>query len=250
MRAVVYTLDTATGALVGRGDAHGQPARSHGAVHGAVGHALRRRTSVPLDNQLRVQSDTGQNLRVDVDAGTVITDGALNPGHAAGGRHRVLEQLCGRGDDDAVRARPGVAASLVRQTSISGALTTVGTRFNAGTTFALEGGFDIAGGDNGLSDRRAAARRARRSRRCIASTLGNGALTSLGLLGTEHDRDQGAGDPPAVDSDSGAAAGSRRRPSHVQTKVRRRFAAPAAERVCDLGPRARIRGDANLRETA
>jgi hypothetical protein len=73
------------------------------------------------------------------------------------------------------------AGALVRQTSLSGALTTIGS-FNAGTTFALEGGFDIAGGENGLPIAALQPTGATRST-LYRVNLGSGALTSLGVLG-------------------------------------------------------------------
>jgi hypothetical protein len=134
----------------------------------------------PVDNVLRVQSDTGQNLRVDVDAGTVITDGNLNP---------AAPQVVGTAFSNSFAgaltstqyALDLAAGALVRQTSLSGALTTVGT-FNAGTTFALEGGFDIAGGENGLPIAALQPTGATRST-LYRVNLGSGVLTSIGVLG-------------------------------------------------------------------
>jgi hypothetical protein len=71
--------------------------------------------------------------------------------------------------------------ALLRQGS-NGALTTVGS-FNAGTTFTGRGGFDIAGGENGLSVAALQPTSAAQST-FYRVNLGNGALTSLGLLGS------------------------------------------------------------------
>jgi hypothetical protein len=135
----------------------------------------------PLDNQLRIESDTGQNLHVNVDAGTVMTDGNLNPG---------TPQVVGTafsnsyaGATTTTQYELDVAAgALVRQPSTSGALTTVGS-FNAGTTFTLEGGFDIAGGENGLPVAALQPTGAAQST-LYRVNLANGALTSIGLLGS------------------------------------------------------------------
>ena len=75
----VYTVDTATGALSGAVTLTANTLDTTAPFTALSGTRFGADFS-PLDGQLRVQSDTGQNLRVDVDAGTVITDGALNPG--------------------------------------------------------------------------------------------------------------------------------------------------------------------------
>jgi hypothetical protein len=135
----------------------------------------------PLDSQLRIQSDTGQNLRVNVDTGMVNTEGNLNPG---------TPQVVGTafsnsyvGATSTLQYELDVAAgALVRQASPSGGLTTIGS-FNAGTTFALEGGFDIAGGENGLPVAALQPTGATQST-LYRVNLANGALTSIGLLGS------------------------------------------------------------------
>jgi hypothetical protein len=119
----------------------------------------------PLDSVLRIQSDTGQNLRVDVDAGTVITDANLNPG---------TPQVVGTAFSNSYAGATGTtqyeldvaAGALVRQTS-NAVLVTVGPFTNTGATFELEGGFDIVGGENGCRSPHCS-RPAPRSRRCTA----------------------------------------------------------------------------------
>jgi hypothetical protein len=61
-------------------------------------------------------------------------------------------------------------------------LVTVGS-FNAGTAFTLEGGFDIAGGENGLPLAALQPTGATQST-LYRVNLGNGGLTSIGLLGS------------------------------------------------------------------
>ena len=70
----------------------------------------------------------------------------------------------------------------MRYTSISGALATVGS-FNAGTSFASEGGFDIVGGENGLAVAALHPTGVAQST-LYRVNLGTGALTSIGLLGS------------------------------------------------------------------
>jgi hypothetical protein len=175
----VYTVDTVTGAVAGAVTLSANPLDTTTPFTALSGTRFGADFS-PLDNVLRVQSDTGQNLRIDVDAGTVITDGNLNP---------ATPQVVGTAFSNSFAgattashyALDVAAGALVRQTSISGALATVGA-FNAGTTFALEGGFDIAGGENGLPIAALQPTGATQST-LYRVNLGNGALTSIGLLG-------------------------------------------------------------------
>ncbi|MBC8027195.1 MAG: DUF4394 domain-containing protein [Steroidobacteraceae bacterium] len=177
----LYTLDVATGALAGAVTLAANVLDLTVPFTALVGTRFGVDFS-PLDDQLRVQSDTGQNLRVNVMTGEVITDGNLNPGTpqivgtaftnpyagAAATTHYALD-LAGN--------------TLVRHTSVSGLLATVGAGFNAGTTFALEGGFDIAGGENGLPVAALVPTGATQST-LYRVNLGNGSLTSLGAIGT------------------------------------------------------------------
>jgi hypothetical protein len=177
----VYTLDVATGAVSGAVTLIANAADATDPFTALAGTRFGVDFS-PLDNVLRVQSDTGQNLRVNVDSGETITDGAPNPG---------APQLVGTAFSNSYA---GAATSthyaldiasnaLVRQTSLTGALATVGAGFNVGTTFQLEGGFDIAGGENGLPLAALVPVGATQST-LYRATLGNGTLTSFGPIGT------------------------------------------------------------------
>ncbi|HEY6125398.1 MAG TPA: DUF4394 domain-containing protein, partial [Steroidobacteraceae bacterium] len=175
----VYTLDVATGAASGALTLSANPADITAPFTALAGTRFGVDFSA-LDNVLRIQSDTGQNLRVDVDAGTVITDVNLNPG---------TPQVVGTAFSNSYTGATGTtqyeldvaAGALVRQTS-NATLTPVGS-FNAGTTFTLEGGFDIAGGENGLPLAALQPTGAPQST-LYRVNLGSGALTSIGLLGS------------------------------------------------------------------
>ncbi|MES1263583.1 MAG: DUF4394 domain-containing protein, partial [Peristeroidobacter soli] len=175
----VYTLDPSTGAASGAVTLTANPLDST-APFTALSGAHFGVDFSPLDGQLRIQSDTGQNVRIDVDAGTVVTEANLNPG---------APQVIGTafsnsyaGSTSATQYELDVAAgALVRQTS-NAVLATVGS-FNAGTTFTLEGGFDIAGGENGLPIAALQPTGATQST-LYRVNLGTGALTSIGLLGS------------------------------------------------------------------
>jgi hypothetical protein len=177
----LYALNVATGALSGAVTLVANPLDTTTPFAGLTGARFGVDFS-PLDNQLRVQSDTGQNLRVNVETGETITDGAPNPG---------TPQLVGTAFSNSYAgattsthyALDVFSNTLVRQTSIAGALTTVGTGFNVGTTFQLEGAFDIAGGENGLPLAALVPVGATQST-LYRVTLGNGTLTSFGAIGT------------------------------------------------------------------
>ncbi len=174
----LYTVDVATGAVAGGLTLTANPADTTAPFTALSG----TRFGVdfhPLDGQLRIQSDTGQNMRIEVDTGVVVTEGNLNPG---------APQVVGTaftngyvGATSTTQYELDVAAgALVRQTS--GAVLAVVGPFNVGP-FMLEGGFDIAGGENGLQ------LAALQPTGAVQSTLyrvnlATGALTSIGLLGS------------------------------------------------------------------
>ena len=133
-----------------------------------------------------MQSDAGQNLRVNLTDNTVITDGAPNLGGTPVQLFATAFTNAYAGATVSVHYALNVASnSLVRQTSISGALVNVGT-FTVGATpgsFQLEGGFDIAGGENGLVVASLLPTGATQSTLYRVS-LSNGALTSMGTVGS------------------------------------------------------------------
>jgi hypothetical protein len=139
-----------------------------------------------VDDQLRVQSDAGQNLRVNLADNTVITDGAPNVGGTPAQVFATAFSNPYAGAITSVHYALDLASnSLVRQTSISGALTPVGTLSVGGVpgSFQLEGGFDIAGGENGLAVAALLPTGATQST-LYRMSLGNGSLTALGTVGS------------------------------------------------------------------
>jgi hypothetical protein len=175
----LYTIDAATGAASGAVTLTANPLDTT-APFTALSGAHFGVDFSPLDGQLRIQSDTGQNARIDVDTGIVVTESNLNPG---------APQVIGTaftnsytGATSTTQYELDIAAgALVRQTS-NAVLTTVGS-FDAGTTFTLDGGFDIAGGENGLPLAALQPTGAAQST-LYRVNLGNGRLTSIGLLGS------------------------------------------------------------------
>jgi hypothetical protein len=175
----VYTIDTVTGTASG-GVAVTANTLDTTAPFTALAGTHFDADFSPVDGVLRVQSDGGQNLRVDVDAGTVITDGAPTPGTP-----KVVGIAFNNNYTGAVSSTPYAldvaSGALVRYTSTNGTLATVGP-FSAGP-FEVEGGFDIVGGENGLAV--AVLRPSAAAQSALYRVnLGNGALTSIGLLGS------------------------------------------------------------------
>ncbi len=175
----LYTIDTTTGAAAGAVTLTALPADTTAPFTALAGTSFGADFN-PVDGSLRVQSDAGQSLLVDVDTGTVRTDGALNPGTPQVVASAYTNSYVGATSTTQYELDLA-SGTLVRQTSVSGALTTVGP-FGAGP-FALGGGFDIVGGDNGLAVAALQPTGAAGST-LYRVTLGNGTLTSLGLLGT------------------------------------------------------------------
>lgn len=176
----IYTLDPDSGAATAVVSLSAEPLDATAPYTGLVGAHFDVDFS-SLDGVLRVQSDAGQNLRVNVDTGLVITDGAPNPGTPQLAGTAFTNSFAGA-TASVHHALDLATASLVRQTSISGALATVGP-FNAGVAFEPGGAFDIVGGDNGLAI--AALQPAGSAQSTIYRVnLGNGALTALGTAGS------------------------------------------------------------------
>jgi hypothetical protein len=174
----VYTVDTATGALAGAVTLAADPADTTAPFTALSGTRFGVDFS-PFDGLLRVESETGQNLRVNVDTGAVGTDANLASTAQVVGT--AFSNSYAGAASTAQYDLDVAAGALVRQAS-NGALTTIGS-FNAGTTFALEGGFDIAGGENGLPIAALQPTGATQST-LYRVNLANGALTSIGLLGS------------------------------------------------------------------
>ena len=175
----LYTVDTTSGAASGAVTLAANPADATAPFTALSGTRFGVDFN-PMDGQLRIQSDTGQNVRVDVDAGTVVTEGTLNPGTPQVVGTAFSNPYVGAGSTTQYELDVA-AGALVRQTS-GAVLATVGS-FNAGMTYALEGGFDIAGGENGLPLAALQPTGAAQST-LYRVNLGTGALTSIGLLGS------------------------------------------------------------------
>jgi hypothetical protein len=177
----LYTVDPATGVatLVSTLAADGADATDP--FTGLIGTAFGVDFN-PVADRLRIVSNAGQNLRINVDTGLVTTDGLLNPGapQVVAAAYR--------------RSFPGSTATLLLDIDLAtnsvlqqnppndGTLSPVGGALDPVLTFSSTAGFDIGGGDDGLS---IAALQPIGSAQSVLYrvNLTNGALSPVGALG-------------------------------------------------------------------
>lgn len=135
----------------------------------------------PVADRLRIVSDAGQSLRINVDSGATTTDGNLNPG---------TPQVVAVAYTGSFAPSPGTKLfdidlatnSLQLQNPPNdGTLTAVGV-LDPVATFGTTAGFDIVGGDDGLSLAALQATGTAQST-LYRVNLTTGATTSIGALG-------------------------------------------------------------------
>ena len=136
----------------------------------------------PAADRLRIVSDAGQSLRINMDTGATTTDTNLNPG---------TPLVVGAAYTNSFAPTPAAtqlfdidlatSSLLLQNPPNDGVLTAVGA-LDPMLAFVSNGGFDIAGGDNGLSLASLTATAATQSS-LYRVNLKTGATTSLGLLG-------------------------------------------------------------------
>lgn len=143
----LYTVNTQTGAVTAKSTLAADPADLTDPFT-ALSGALFVMDFNPVADRLRVVSDTGQNLRINVDTGATTTDGAINrtpdavvfgaayTNSVMGATATTLFDLERNGNVLTQQVPPN-----------NGTLVNVGA---LGVTFVGAAGFDIAGGDNGL----------------------------------------------------------------------------------------------------
>jgi hypothetical protein len=136
----------------------------------------------PVADRLRIVSDTGQNLRINVDTGTTTTDGAINPGTpqvvAVAYRQSFPMTLA----TQLVDIDFATNSLQLQNPPNDGTLTPIGI-LDPALTFTNVAGFDIGGGDDGLS---LGALQPTGSAQSVLYrvNLRTGALTSVGTLGS------------------------------------------------------------------
>ena len=184
----IFVVDVATGAVSGMITLTPNAADVTAPVFTALSgtHFGIDFSSATNDGTLHVQSDTGQNLRVNLTDGTVIADGnATVSGTPAQLFATALSNPYAGATTNTSYALDAASNSLVRQSSVSGAQTLMGALTVGGTptTFMSVGGFDIAGGENGLPLVALQPTGAAQST-LYRINLGNGALTMVGAIGS------------------------------------------------------------------
>ncbi|RKG73020.1 DUF4394 domain-containing protein [Corallococcus terminator] len=143
----LYTVDPQTGAVTAKSTLSADPADLTAPFTALSGTQFVIDFN-PVADRLRVVSDTGQNLRINVDTGATTTDGDINRSPAA--------VVFGAAYTNSVMGTTATALfDLERNSNVlaqqnppnNGTLVNVGA---LGVTFVGAAGFDIAGGDNGL----------------------------------------------------------------------------------------------------
>jgi hypothetical protein len=145
----VYTVNPATGAATLKVTLVADPADATNPFT-ALSGTLFSVDFNPQADRMRVISDNGQNLRVNVDTGNTFTDGAIN---RAGSAPMVLAAAYNNSFDGTTATTlfnlDAASDVLTQQVPPNdGTLTNVGA---LGVDIAGMAGFDIAGGANGLA---------------------------------------------------------------------------------------------------
>lgn len=144
----LYTVNTATGAatlastlVVDPTDATDPFTMLAGAAFGVDFN--------PVPDRLRIVTDTGQNLRINVDTGATLTDGALNAVAPDAVAAAYTRSFAGTTTTQLFAIDAATNTLQLQNPPNDGVLVTIG-RLDPALTFTSLAGFDIAGGDDGL----------------------------------------------------------------------------------------------------
>ncbi len=135
----------------------------------------------PVADRLRVVSDIGQSLRINVDSGAVTTDGNLNPGAPQVVAVAYKQSFPMTTATQLIDIDLATNSLQLQNPPNDGTLTPIGV-LDPALVFSNVAGFDIAGGDDGLS---IAALQPTGSAQSVLYrvNLKTGAVTSVGALG-------------------------------------------------------------------
>jgi len=136
----------------------------------------------PLADRLRIVSDTGSSLRINMDTGLTTTDGDLNvlaPDVTAAAYTR---SFAGSTATTLFDIDTATGTLLIQNPPNDGVLVPVGSLDRTVASFAPGSGFDIGGGDDGLAVAALQATAATQST-LYRVNLKTGALTSIGAIG-------------------------------------------------------------------
>jgi hypothetical protein len=104
----------------------------------------------PVADRLRVVSNTGQNLRINAATGAVMTDQTLNVLAPDAVAAAYTQNFAGTGSTRLLLIDTATGTVQLQNPPNDGVLTTIG-RLDPALVFGPTAGFDIAGGDDGLS---------------------------------------------------------------------------------------------------
>jgi len=177
----LYTVDPATGAATLASTLAADAADATNPFAGLLGTAFAVDFN-PVADRLRIVSDAGQNLRINVDTGLVTTDGTLNPGAPQVVAVAYKQSFPMPATTQLLDIDLATNSLLLQNPPNDGTLTPVGGPLDPMLTFSSNAGFDIGGGDDGLS---IAALQPTGSAQSVLYrvNLKTGALTQVGALG-------------------------------------------------------------------
>ena len=135
----------------------------------------------PVADRLRVVSDTGQNLRINVASGVTITDGALNMPAPQIAAAAYTQSFAGTTTTRLFGIDASNLTLQLQNPPNDGTLVTVG-RLDPALTAGTAIGFDIAGGDDGLALASMVPTGATQST-LYRINLRTGAATAIGAIG-------------------------------------------------------------------
>jgi trimeric autotransporter adhesin len=179
----IYTVDPATGAATLASTLMADGADTTNPFAGLDGTATGFGVDFnPVADRLRIVSSTGQNLRINVDTGLVTTDAALNPGGPQVVAVAYKQSFPAPAATQLLDIDLATNSLLLQNPPNDGTLTPVGGVLDPALTFSSNAGFDIGGGDDGLS---IAALQPTGSAQSVLYRLNlkTGALTQVGALG-------------------------------------------------------------------
>ena len=149
----LYMINTDTGVATGRLALTADPADTTAPFAGLSAGAAFAMDFNPSADLLRVISSTnGESLRINVDTGVTITDGAINGITGAvisAAAYTNSFQRPERGSTGLFDLDQ-ISNQLVQQNAATGVITPIGTGLGTALTLGASNGMDIAGGDNGL----------------------------------------------------------------------------------------------------
>lgn len=147
----LYIINSETGAATGKLALTADPADTTAPFAGLAGTAFAVDFN-PVPDRMRVLSNTGQSLRINVDTGVTITDGAINGVTGAvvsAAAYTNSFQRLNAGTTMLLDLDQTSNQLLLQSPPNDGTVAPIGA-FGAALTLSASNGMDIAGGDNGL----------------------------------------------------------------------------------------------------